>query len=288
MDVDHAHAERLAAAALAEPHRHLAIRFLSGALDGDPETLPGIRNKGLLATHALDAWVPQELDWDGAARRARPLLGKRDHELVRGLGYEIESKGNHKILRTATGTARAVAVFLEATEQPDQPSARFSNQTPVTAALTSADRENLRWVMAVRGGTLRLYSTATSGAAGQRRAETFVELNLPILATDQAAYLDLLFSADALADGGTMERIRDASADYTSALSKRLRDRVYNQVVPRLAVAVAAHAGSTDETALRQHYRTALTILFRLLFVAYAEDSRLLPLHVNGDYTNKR
>lgn len=41
-----------------------------------------------------------------------------------------------------------------------------------------------------------------------------------------------------------------------------------------------------DEGDLERHYRTALTILFRLMFVAYAEDSRLLPLHVNGEYTD--
>lgn len=287
VDVDHDHAERLAGAGLAEPNRHLAIRFLADALDSDQESLPGLRNKGLLATHALHSWVPQELDWEDATDRARPLLGQRDHELVRRLGYEIEDKGNHKVLRTETGTARAVAVLLESTEQPDQPSPRFANQTPVTAALTSADRENLRWVFSVRGGTVRLYSTDTSGAAGQRgRAETFVELNLPILPTDQAAYLDLLFSANALANDGTLERIRAASADYTSELSKRLRARVYDEVVPRLAVAVANHLGGTDEQSLRQHYRTALTILFRLLFVAYAEDSRLLPLHIYDDYTD--
>jgi hypothetical protein len=287
VDVDHALAERLAAAALAEPNRHLAIRFLTGAMDGDPNSLPGLRNRGLLATHALEAWVPQELDWEAASQRARPLLGKRDQDLVRGLGYEIESRGNHQVLRSANGTAHAVAVFLQPTEQEEQPSPRFGNQTPVTAALTSADRDNLPWVLSVRGGSVRLYSTETSGAAGQRgRAETFVELNLPVLPTDQAAYLDLLFSADALREGGTLSRIREASTDYASALSKRLRERVYDEVVPRLAVAVANRADETDEVALQQHYRTALTILFRLLFIAYAEDSRLLPLHVNADYTD--
>ncbi len=42
VELDHAHAERLAAAALDEPSRHLAIRFLTDALEGDPD------EKGLL------------------------------------------------------------------------------------------------------------------------------------------------------------------------------------------------------------------------------------------------
>jgi hypothetical protein len=65
-----------------------------------------------------------------------------------------------------------------------------------------------------------------------------------------------------------------------------LRERVYKEVVPRLAVAVAKQGVGTGEDDLERHYRTALTILFRLMFIAYAEDSRLLPLHVNGEYTD--
>ncbi len=51
--VDLDHAERHAAAALAEPNRHIAIRFLASSLEADPGDQPGLRNKGLLATHEL-------------------------------------------------------------------------------------------------------------------------------------------------------------------------------------------------------------------------------------------
>ena len=99
--------------------------------------------------------------------------------LVESLGYEIEARGQHSVLRSSGGRAQAVAVFLQEGEQADQLAARFENQTPVTYGLTHADRDNLPWVVAVRGGVIRLHSTSTSGAAGQRgRAETFVELNL--------------------------------------------------------------------------------------------------------------
>jgi hypothetical protein len=163
---------------------------------------------------------------------------------------------------------------------------RFENQTPVTYALYQAERDNIPWVVAEMSGAVRLYSTSTSGAAGQRgRTETFVELNLPLLPTDQAGYLDLLFSSNALAEGGTVSEIQQASSIFTSDLSERLRERVYTQVVPMLAVAVAKRKGGTSEKDLELHYRTALTILFRLMFVAYAEDSRLLPLNVYDEYT---
>ena len=287
VDLDLSRAERLANAALGEPHRSLAIRFLAEALEGGSDEHPGLRNKGLLATHELLHGVPRRADWEDAKARSEPLLRERGQDLVEKLGYEIETRARHSVLRSAAGRAQAVAVFLQETEQADQPTARFENQTPVTYALSHADRDNLPWVVAVRGGTIRLYSTSTSGAAGQRgRAETFVELNLPLLPSERAGYLQLLFSSSALGERGTIAEIQRASSDYASELSARLRERLYKEVVPRLAVAVADQVGGTDEDDLERHYRTALTILFRLMFVAYAEDSRLLPLHVNGEYTD--
>lgn len=286
VDVDYGQAERLAGAALSEPDRHLAIRYLSEALEDEPDEHPGLRNKGLLATHELLQGVPSRPDWDEATARSGPLLGLRGQELVRGLGYQIDQKTQHAVLRSSEDRAQAVAVFLQEGEQADQPSPRFESQTPVTYALAHADRDNIPWVVAERSGVMRLYSTSTSGASGQRgRAETFVELNLPLLPSDKAGYLDLLFSTTALAEDGTISEIRWASAIFTSDLSERLRERVYKQVVPRLAVAVAKQVGGTGEDALERHYRTALTILFRLMFVSYAEDSRLLPLNVNEEYT---
>ena len=49
-----------------------------------------------------------------------------------------------------------VAVFLEESEQADQPSSRFENQTPVTYALSHADRDNIPWVVTERSGGVRL------------------------------------------------------------------------------------------------------------------------------------
>lgn len=286
-DLDLNQAERLAASALAGSNRHLAAQVVQGALEQAGEDVPGLRNRGLLSTHELLNGVPFRSDWEEATAKARAALPRRDHDLVRALGYQIEQAGKHHVLRTNSGAARAVAVFLQANEQPELPSYRYDLQSPVTYALAQADRESLPWVISVRGSAIRLYSTTTGGAVGQRgRAETYVELDLSLLPSDKAGYLHLLFSADALTQGGVFYEIQRASRDFTTALSERLRERVYEQVVPRLALTIADHVGGSSEADLAQHYRTALTILFRLLFIAYAEDSRLLPLHVNGDYTD--
>lgn len=278
---DLSQAERLAAAALSEPSRHFAAHFLARAMDVDPDDVPGLINRGLLSSHELKAGVPARPDWDDAVQRAQPLLAKSDRALVEGLGFDVEEHPKHSVLRVRTnGNARAVAVFLNETERPDAPSDRYDRQTPVTYALNQADKAKLPYVMAVRGSNVRLYSTATSGAVGQRgRTETFVGLDLPLLPTDQAGYLPLLFSADALSEGGTFGEVAEASASFAVDLSERLRERVYTQVIPRLARAIANRTGAATETKadLNEHYRVAVTVLFRLLFIAYAEDSRLLP-----------
>jgi hypothetical protein len=109
VDLDHGQAERLAAAALGEPDRHLAIRFLAEVLEGEPDEHPGLRNKGLLATHELLHGVPQRPDWEDTTARSKPLLSWRGHDLVRGLGYEIEQKARHSVLRSSEERAQAVA-----------------------------------------------------------------------------------------------------------------------------------------------------------------------------------
>ncbi|HEY3548412.1 MAG TPA: hypothetical protein VGK17_20250, partial [Propionicimonas sp.] len=109
-----------------------------------------------------------------------------------------------------------------------------------------------------------------------------------MLDDEHAGYLELAFGARALAPGGSVDEILDASRDYAVSLGERLRDRVYDTVVPALSTAIAralAADGPLAEGRLVLAHRLTLRILFRLLFQAYAEDTRLLPLHRNERYT---
>ena len=68
-------------------------------------------------------------------------------------------------------------------------------------------------------------------------------------------------------------------------MATRLRERIYFDTVPNLAEAVADRLGRdpTDEE-LDDAYEQVMLILFRLLFVAYAEDKDLLPYSTNNHY----
>lgn len=79
-----------------------------------------------------------------------------------------------------------------------------------------------------------------------------------------------------------------SSRDFAVDLGERLRERVYTEVVPALAEAVARHREASGESVssrdLPSLYELALTVLFRLLFIAYAEDKDLLPYRSDGAY----
>ena len=158
--------------------------------------------------------------------------------------------------------------------------------SPVSYALALADQQDVPWIILTRESEIRLYAArADTGVGRKGRAETFVEVNLALLSPDRAGYLQLLFSAAALREHGTVEEILDNSARFAADLAVRLRGRVYFDVVPPLATAVASRLGSDPtEQDLTEAYEQVMVVLFRLLFVAYAEDKDLLPYRTNADY----
>lgn len=288
-NVDIGQAERICREALEQPDRHAALRCLRDALPSVESLLPGIRNEGFLATHELVRGVPRLADWEGAGRKARQVLSRRGEDLLRSLGFKIEPCDQvTSILRAGTnGKKAAVAVLLNQNESPELQADRFGKLSPVSYALAVADRENLPYVVVLQGSKLRLYPVKVGVGVGRRgRTETYVEVHTGLLRDADAGYLWLLFSAEALVEGGTLEKLLDESRRFAGELAERLRERIYGEVIPRLAQGLAEARGLRKPTAkdLAETYEMAMTVLFRLLFIAYAEDKDLLPYRWNGLY----
>jgi hypothetical protein len=289
-DKDPRSIERLCIAALKQPDRHAALIFLAQALPSLETPAPGLRNEGLFALHELTNDAPRRPEWKEHQIRARAAIGSEGHDLLRKLGFTIDRLDNLTLLLKGADRRLALAVLLDQSEVPESGSPRFSNLSPVSYAFTKADSENLDWVVAVQGDRLRLYPTRTDVGVGRRgRTETYIELQTSLLSDEHAAYLTLLFSADALKPGGTVQRLLDDSRRFAVDLAKRLRERIYESVVPLLAQGMAATRNLKKPTAedLDLTYRMALTVLFRLLFVAYAEDRDLLPYQQSEAYRNR-
>ncbi|MCC7484048.1 MAG: DNA-protecting protein DprA [Burkholderiales bacterium] len=239
-DVDRGQAERLCREALALPDRHAALRFLTQALPSLETKLPGIRNEGLLASHELAVGVRQRHDWRAAIEKASAALGRTGEPFLRALGFEVERCDGVTSFLKSRDRKAALAVLLQQSEAPEAGTARFSGLSPVTYALSIADKENLPYVVVVQDARIRLYPTDVGKGVGRRaRSETYVECHASLLRDEDAAYLWLLFSAEALAKGGTFEQILEESGRFAGNPADRLRDRIYERVVPQLARAVA-------------------------------------------------
>jgi hypothetical protein len=178
--------------------------------------------------------------------------------------------------------------MLNESETFDADSDRFSI-SPVAYGLKMAEQQGVSWLILSKGSQLRLYPARIDLGVGRKGlAETFLEIDLPQLTSETAGYLSLIFSAPALADGGSAFEIMAASSLYAVALGARLRDKVYEDIVPRLSLAVVQqledHGYEMDAEGLDLAYQLTLRIFFRMLFQTYAEDRKLLPFGENARY----
>ena len=290
-------AQRMLQSALDEPSGIAARHRLAAmytAIEGTKpgaggEHLPGIANGGLFATHELRYGVRRRPDWSTARDDAAPLLPLRRDALIEALGYTAEQAAAYALILSVEGVVpRAVAVLLDEEESFDGDSHRFS-VSPVAYAVSIAQKHELPWVLVLRGSQLRLYpARAELGVGRKGLAETYFEVDLALVTEETAGYLSLVFSAAALGDGGTTAEILASSAQYAVALGERLRFQVYDQIVPKLSLAIAAQLPAVghelDRAGLDLAYRLTLRVFFRLLFQAYAEDRKLLPYGENPRY----
>ncbi|MFH1924657.1 MAG: hypothetical protein ABIP48_32800, partial [Planctomycetota bacterium] len=289
-DLDVGQVDRICRAALAEPNRHAAARFLAATLPEVKESrIPGLRNVGLFATHELEIDVPRRSDWSTAQQKSEGALDKRGRDLLAALGYQVEDTNQQYSILRCGQTRVGVALFLDRSEASEIASDRFGGMTPIQYALAKADDENLEYVLVDHGSSLRIHTATGQGVGRRGRTETYVEIHLDLLPNDRLGYLWLLFSGSAISRNGTFSEILERSYDYASDLGERLRDRIYEFVVPDLALGIAQARNLKKPTAqdLQVTYEMALLVLFRLLFVAYAEDKDLLPYRTNERYRGR-
>jgi hypothetical protein len=255
----------------------------------DTTQIAGITNNGLFANYHLRMNVPSRSDWMDCGSRAQPWLALRGGRLIQALGFTSQrTAGNALILTGLTAASHAVAVLLDESEQFDGTSPRFQ-LSPVAWGLNVAARQGVPWLIVLRQDQIRLYPAKDGVGVGQKgQVETFFEIDLAAIDDAYAALLKLVFSASALEPNGSTQQLLEASSKYAANLSTRLRDRIYDHVVPDLARAVAAQLPAMglgrDSEGLSTAYRVTLRLLFRLLFQAYAEDRGLLPSGRNERY----
>lgn len=251
--------------------------------------MPGVRNRGLFASHHLRENVPHRKDWASLTESARPLVRLRHRQLVAALGFAVsEEISDAMVLCNDDDERRAVAVLLDGDETFENSSSRFPS-SPVATGLGVAQRFGVPWLIVLRKEQIRLYPGRDGVGVGQKgQVETYLELDLAMLDEEHLGLLPLVFSAESLSEGGHTEILLRESSQYAAGLGERLRSRVYEKVVPNISTAIAEQlmerGVAMDSAGLQQAYSITLKILFRLLFQAYAEDRGLLPAGRNERY----
>jgi hypothetical protein len=151
-------------------------------------------------------------------------------------------------------------------------------------------RTDCRWGLLTNGRHWRLY-------AGEPKPDMqrFYEVDLQALLTspdpDALAYFVLFFCRQALLgdrDGlSFLDRVRAESDRAAARLRENVQDGVYKALLQACRGFVDHEPNALAEVDLATVYDNALVLLYRLLFVLYAEAADLLPVHSNPRYRDR-
>lgn len=161
-----------------------------------------------------------------------------------------------------------------------------------------ASNRAIQWGILTNGRHWRLYF---QGA--RSRSEEFFELDLPVVATVSGIEQDLfsasaeecehflkvffaIFQRGAFLPGDDGQTFHEAGLDisrrWEATVADDLSVGIFQNVFPNLARGLAAHDSLVPSPLTADYLEEvrvgALTLLYRLLFVLYAEDRRLLPV----------
>ncbi|NPV61316.1 MAG: N-6 DNA methylase [Methanotrichaceae archaeon] len=140
-----------------------------------------------------------------------------------------------------------------------------------------------KWAILTNGRYWRLYHESTS-----YKLDSYYEVDLPALLAEgdmeSFKYFYLFFRRQAfpkIVDGDCfLDRVREGSTAYASEIGEDLKDNVY-RAMKILAEGFLAdpsnHLGSTEES-IREVQENCLRLLYRMLFIFYAESRNLLDV----------
>jgi hypothetical protein len=166
------------------------------------------------------------------------------------------------------------------TPRPTRPSSRLDDEgrPPEGALLNDCASDGAPFGLLAAGSRLRLFEASPAlGSAAAR----YLDLDTAALQADDRPFLALLAPA-MLAQGGFDSLVEEARA-FGTALRKRIDERIRQGVLPTLGHALGRWArvqgrDPADDAVREELERAALTLVFRLLFLAYAESARYLPV----------
>lgn len=163
------------------------------------------------------------------------------------------------------------------------------NRNPAFQIFYYMLHSGLPWGILSNGRRWRLYHEHTA-----HKLEVFYEVDLPdLLASNDAEkflYFYAFFRRGAFEPGPlALEQLLHASADYAQRVGDNLRQQVYDALcdVAQGFLDYPANKLVPTPDSCRLLYGSSLILLYRLLFILYAEARDLLPLQDNRSYRRK-
>ncbi len=253
-----------------------ATRHLAAALARyDRSELPGLLVRGLLTTHTLTERFRRSAAWEDAATAVANLRPGRDwDDTLQALGYTLEKLPDRGWLSRAGNTP--TAVVLPRAPGADLAQLDADGRPPEGRLVELCKQHGAPYGLLASGGRLRLFDAGSPAATSE-----WIELDTGALVAEDRPYLAAL-SPRYLIEGG-FRKLQSEARDYGAQLWKRLDLRIRDRALPDLARGLdgwAAETGfDTADEARREDLRHAsLTLLFRLMFLLYAESAGFLPV----------
>lgn len=234
------------------------------------------------------------LGWSYSVQPDVPLFGRRNRpDYLLFTSPETKAADNGSGCQAAAAVADAKHWARPLDRALKDARNGLSNANPSFQIVTYLVAAGVDWGILTNGKEWRLYAMRA-----RSRVDTYfaVDLERILEARDPAAFRwfwlffrAAAFRGDPAIGESFLDRMLGGSHRYGAALEARLKTRIYEEVFPHLArgfVRWRREAGVTDESpeALREVYEGTLRLLYRLLFVLYAEARGLLPVDQEGGY----
>jgi hypothetical protein len=206
----------------------------------------------------------------GPASTPRTLLQASATPLLLALGYDRPTQleaVESIVAATVTHGSHRTALLVTTWAEPLEPLWRL--------AVTQAIRRTAEWCLIFNGIRLRIVD------ASRLYARRFAEFDLSLAVDDErsCAALFRVAAAPALTtrdEDASLHAMVDASNRHAAAVCRSLKDGVLSASADVLGALIArAHAPADD---LDGSFEQALTIVYRILFLLFAEARSLVPL----------
>jgi hypothetical protein len=256
-----------------------AVRELTAELDRlDLGGVPGLKLRDLLTMHTLDVRLRNDpLRWTRAREVTKSIQrGAEWRTVLTGLGYHIERRPQRGFLARYEG--RPVAVIHAVRDPAEFSRLDSEGRPPEGLLLNDCQADGAEFGLLASGSRLRLFEADPSQGSAVSRyldidAGALQAADLPFLALVGPDYLD----------AGEFEALVAEAQSFGAGLRQRLDNTIRQTVLPTLGRALGRwerHQGRdlTEDATREELERAALTLVFRVLFILYAESAGYLPM----------